>query len=132
MLKQLPCCTFALLFLASAAMAQTDAGTASSQPEKADPQTVNCRTMEVFVAHSQRASVVIFHQRDMADARKLSELLQKYTGLEVEFENGDGKRHRATVGRLKSCFGRGLLIFAANEANPGVKEDFILRFGNHL
>ena len=113
-------------------MAQTHAETASPQPEKVDPLTVNCRTMEIFVAERPGASVVIFHQRDKADARKLSELLQKYASLEVEFETGDGKRHRATVGRLKSCFGRGLLIFAPDEANLGVKEDFILRFGNHL
>ncbi len=130
--KQTLFCTIALLFLSSAAIAQTDAGTASSQPEKVELQTVYCRTMEVIVAERPGASVVIFHQRDKADGRKLSELLQKYTGQEVEFETDDGKRHRATVGRMKSCFGRGLLIFAADEANLGVKEEFILRFGNHL
>lgn len=132
MLMRTLLCTVTLLFLSPAAMAQTNTGTAPSQPEKAEPETVNCRTMEVFVAEWPGASVVIFHQRDKAAGPKLGELLKKYTGQEVEFETGDGKRHRATVERIKSCFGRGLLIFASDEANLGVKEEFILRFGNHL
>lgn len=76
--------------------------------------------------------MLIFHQRDKADGPKLGELLQKYTGQEAEFETGDGKLHRATVERIRSCFGRGLLIYAADEASLEVKEDFILHFGNHL
>ena len=88
--------------------------------------------MEVIVAEWPGASVVIFHQRDKADGRKLSELLKKYAGQEVQFETGDGKQHRATVARMKTCFGRGLLIFASDEATLGLKEEFILRFGNHL
>jgi hypothetical protein len=132
MLKQLTFCTVALLFFGSAVVAQIDAGAASSQLAKADPLTVNCSTMEVMVAEWPGASVVIFHQRDKADGRKLSELLKKYAGQEVQFETGDGKQHRATVARMKTCFGRGVLIFVSDEANLGVKEEFILRFDNHL
>ena len=132
MLKKTLACAFMSLTFSSATMAQTDTGQASSQPAKAEPQTINCRTMEVFVAKSRGASVLIFHQRDKADGPKLSELLEKYAGQEVEVETGDGKRHRATVERIKSCFGRGMLIFSADEANLRVKEDFILHFGGHL
>lgn len=131
MSRQTLLCTVAFLFFGSAVMAQTDAGAASSQPAKIDPLAVNCRTMEVFVADWPGASVVIFHQRGKADGRKLSELLKKYAGQEVRFETGDGKQHRATVGRMNACFGRGLLIFASDEATLGMKEEFILRFGNH-
>lgn len=125
-------CAFIFMSISSKAMAQTGAGTASPQPEEPGALIVTCRTMEVFVAKWWGASVLIFHQRDKADGPKLGELLKKYTGQEVEFETGDGKRHRATVERIKSCFGRGLLIFAADEASLEVKEDFILHFGKHL
>lgn len=132
MLKKTLVCAFMFLSFSPAAMAQTGAGAGSSQPEKLDALIVNCRTMEVFVAKSRGASVVIFHQRDIADGPNLGELLQKYTGQEVEFETGDGKHHHATVERIKSCFGRGLLIYASDDANLEAKEDFVLHFGNHL
>jgi len=130
-IKQALMYAVALLFLGSIAAAQTDVEQASSQSTKGELESVNCRAMEVFVAKWKGASVVIFHQRDKADGPKLGELLQEHTGQEVEFETADGKHHRATLGRIKNCFGRGLLIFAADDANLGVKEDFILHFGDH-
>ena len=84
--------------------------------------------MEVFVAERQGATVVMFHQRDKADGPRLGELLLAHSGEEVQFETRDGRRHRATVARMKSCFGRGLLIFAARAARLVEKEDFVLRF----
>jgi len=90
--------------------------------------TVNCRMMEVFVAEQVGAKAVVFHQRDKADGPRLGELLLAHSGDEVEFETRDGRWHRATVARMKSCFGRGLLIFAATEAKLAEKEDFVLRF----
>jgi len=131
-LKQTLMCAVLLLFFGSAAMAQTDTGAASPQPAKVDALAVTCRTMEVFVADRPGASVVIFHQSHKSDGPKLGELLKKYSGREVEFETGDGKTHRAMIARMKSCFGRGVLIFASDEATLGVKEEFILRFGNQL
>ena len=90
--------------------------------------TINCRVMEVIIAERVGAMAVIFHQRDKADGPRLGELLLAHSGEEVEFETVDGRRHRATVARMKSCFGRGLLIFAAGEAKLAEKEDFVLRF----
>src|SRR5258708_26108486 len=100
MVKHIIYGTFALLFLSSVAMPQADTKSVSPQPAKADSHTVNCRTMEVFVAKWKGASVVIFHQSDKDNGPKLAELLQKYTGQEVEFDTADGKRHRATVERI--------------------------------
>jgi hypothetical protein len=84
--------------------------------------------MEVINAEQLGVRVAIFHQRDKADGPRLGKLLQEYTGQETEFETSDGKRHGALVVRIKSCFGRGLLLFAAREAKLAEKEDFILRF----
>ncbi len=91
-------------------------------------ESVHCRTMEVFVAEKLGTTAVIFHQRDKADGPHLGQLLLAHTGEEVEFQTADGQWHRATVGRVKSCFGRGLLLFAASEGKLAPKEDFVLRF----
>lgn len=106
------------LLLAPAAFAQKEPGR----------KTIDCRVMEVFVVDRLGATAVIFHQRDQADGPRLGELLLANAGAEVEFKTGDGRWHHATVARMKSCFGRGLLLFAAREAKLAEKDDIVLRF----
>ncbi len=103
--------------LAPATLAQKHSG----------PEAVECRVMEVFVAE-QIGAAAIFHQRDKVDGPRLGELLLAHSGAEMEFRTSDGKWHRATIFRVKSCFGRGLLVFAASEAKLGEKDEFVLRF----
>jgi hypothetical protein len=113
------CVLFAfLMLLAPASAAQKETG----------KETITCRTMEVFESKQLGTTAAIFHQRDKADGPRLGELLMAHSGEEVEFETADGKRHPATVGRVKSCFGRGLLLFASKEAKLAAKDDFILHF----
>jgi len=90
--------------------------------------SVACRVLEVFVAEQPAATVVIFHQRDKADGARLGDLLLAHSGCEVEFVTDDGKAHRARVFRMKSCFGRGLLVLASGSARLAEKDDFVLRF----
>lgn len=105
------------LLLVPAALAQ----------KEAREETVRCRVMEVFVSERTGTTAVIFHQRDKADGPRLGELLLARSGEEVEFEMPDARRHRATVARMKSCFGRGMLLFATSEAKLAEKDDFVLR-----
>ena len=84
--------------------------------------------MEVFTARQLGTTAVIFHQLDKADASRLSDLLKVYSATQVEFETRDGRKHRATVMRMKTCFGRGLLLFPSAEAGLGENYDFMLRF----
>jgi hypothetical protein len=106
------------LLLVSTAVAQKQSG----------QEGIKCRVMEVFVAERLGTTAAIFHQRDKVDGRRLGELLLAHSGAEVEFETRDGQRHQAKVVRMKSCFGRGLLLFAARDAKLAEKGDFILRF----
>jgi hypothetical protein len=106
------------LLLVPTVLAQNEAGS----------KTVACRVMEVFVAERLGATAVIFHQRDKADGPRLGGLLLAHSGADVEFQTRDGRWHHATVGRMKSCFGRGLLLFAAGEANLAENDEFVLRF----
>jgi hypothetical protein len=112
---------FGVLLLATVVLAQKETSVG----------TVECRVMEVFVADRLGATAVIFHQRDKADGPRLGELLLAHSGAEVEFQTRDGRWHRATVGRMKSCFGRGLLLFAAGEANLAENDEFVMRFGQN-
>jgi hypothetical protein len=103
---------------------------ASAAQKTGGKETINCRAMEVFVAKPIGTTAVIFHQRDKADGPRLGEQLLAHSGEEVEFETADGKRHPATVGRVKSCFGRGLLLFASKEAKLAAKGDFVIHFAS--
>lgn len=116
-----------LSLLALAATAQTG-DSSLAQTASSSQQSVACRVMEVFVAERLGVNAVLFHQRDKADGPKLGELLLAHSGEDVEFGTRDGRWHRATLVRMKSCFGRGLLLFAAGEAKLAEKDDFVLRF----
>jgi hypothetical protein len=90
--------------------------------------TITCRAMEVFVSQPLGVTAVIFHQSNTADGPRLGELLLAHTGEEVEFETPDGRQHAATVERVRSCFGRGLLLFESKEGTLAAKKDFVLHF----
>src|SRR5438552_13839263 len=79
-------------------------------PLRAAGETVACRVLEAHTSDRDRATVVIFHQRNKADGPRLGELIRALDGKSVRFEMGDAKYHTAMLFRLKSCFGRGLLL----------------------
>lgn len=95
------------------------------------PQAANvvaCRVMEAHASAELRVVTVVFHQKDKNDGLRLGALLGKHSGASVEFQTADGVWHRAQVFRLKSCFGRALLVFAAGEAQLAERKDFALKF----
>ena len=69
---------------------------------------------------------MVFHQRDEAQRSQLAALLREHSGEMVEVKAGDGVWHRARMVRMKSCFGRGLLIVAA-AAPFAARAEFALR-----
>jgi hypothetical protein len=92
--------------------------------------TVACRVLEVHTSEQPAVTVAVFHQRDKQDQPRLSALLQKNSGASVMVQIGDGAWQRATVVRLKSCFGRGLLILPPGEPAPKDGETFLLKFAS--
>ncbi len=116
------------LLLLVASLPVRDRGSTSAQTVGSLQFTITCRVMEVFVAERLGAQAIIFHPRDKADGPRLGELLKMHSGTEVEFETPDGRRHGATLVRMKSCFGRGLMLFRAGEAKLAEKDEFVLRF----
>jgi len=92
--------------------------------------SVACRALEVHTSERPAVTVAVFHQRDKQDQPRLSALLQKNSGASVMVQIGDGAWQHAMVVRLKSCFGRGLLILPPGEPAPKDGETFLLKFAS--
>jgi hypothetical protein len=99
------------------------------RPAEQNPRVVACRVMEVHPSREPAVTVVLFHQREKADAQRLRALLLRGSDKAVEFQTGDGGEWRpAHVARLKYCFGRGLLILPEGSAPLADGATFLLRF----
>ena len=103
------------------------AGQTPAESSLAAHQTVACRVLEVHSTQAPGVSVVVFHQRDESQRDQLAALLRKQSGASVQFQTRDRQWHEATVLRLKSCFGRGLLLFPTGTAQVGEKDEFLLK-----
>src|SRR5208282_1122039 len=110
------CTAIALCASLVAATGQTDTG------------IVACRVLEAHASTHPAVIAVVFHQRDKADQTRLAALLQHLADESVELQTGDGKWANATVVRLKSCFGRGLLLLPADAPPMKDGSTFLLRF----
>lgn len=88
---------------------------------------INCHALETHTNVQPAVTIVVFNQKNRDDHVRLSDLLKDQPGP-VEIKTSDGKWHKATVARLKSCFGRGLLFLSGDIDEPKDKEDFLLRF----
>jgi hypothetical protein len=104
-------------------------GLAKAQAPPAPPPAplVACRALEVHTDAALGVTAVVFHQRDDDDRSRVGALLRAHDGAAVEFRTTDGASHSATLMRLKSCFGRGLLLFQAGAAHLAEKDEFLLR-----
>jgi len=124
------------IFIAAAlALTAPTAMTTSSQelkrrPPEQNARVVVCKALEAHTSKEPAATVVVFHQNDAVDASRLKSLLHRVDeGATVEFQiAGSEEWHHATVARLKSCFGRGLLILPSSAAAPAAGGVFLVRF----
>jgi hypothetical protein len=96
-------------------------------PSEVAVATLGCRALETYTDGELKVAAIVFHQRDEAQRSQLAALLRDHSGEMVEIQAGDGKWRRARMVRLKSCFGRGLLLLAA-PAPVSEHAEFMLRF----
>jgi hypothetical protein len=119
----------ALLFVAIAVSARVAAsGGGQDSQARAEQKNVSCRVLESHTSAERGVTIVIFHQSAKEDQAGLSNLLKQNEGTTIEWKSGDEKWHPATVMRLKSCFGRGLLVVPTGSAAPKEGETFLLKF----
>jgi hypothetical protein len=83
--------------------------------------------METFDDGKFGVRAIIFHQRNKAAGPRLGSILMAHTGEQMELEMADGRRYRATVFRIRSCFGRGLLLVPTSKLRIGAHDEFTLR-----
>jgi len=84
---------------------------ASAQSEQHAPAvTLACRALEIHADPELRVAAIVFHQSDEAQRSELAGLLRNFSGQMVEIQGADGQWHSARMVRLKSCFGRGMLL----------------------
>jgi len=101
---------------------------ASHQAEASGTVTIACRVLEAHTSAHPAVIAVVFHQRDKQDQAQLGSLLESLAGESVELQTGDGNWAVVTVVRLKSCFGRGLLLLPGDAPPPKERATFVLRF----
>ncbi|MDE3178847.1 MAG: hypothetical protein KGM47_04225 [Acidobacteriota bacterium] len=90
--------------------------------------TIHCRVIESAASAQFHVRLAIFHYANEADRARLGELLRRYDGSAVRFQTSEGSWRAATLLRLKTCFGRGLLVYSSSEPALVKKQEFILRF----
>lgn len=101
---------------------------AAPAAKPADPNVVKCHALETHSSSQPAVSIVVFNQAIKDDHERLSALLKDNDGGSVEIKTEDGKWHTASVARLKSCFGRGLLFFSGDASPVQEHDEFVLRF----
>lgn len=89
--------------------------------------SLGCRALETYTDDELKVAAIVFHQRDETQRSQLAALLHDHSGEMVEIQGEDGKWRRARMVRLKSCFGRGLLLLTA-PAPFSEHAEFLLRF----
>lgn len=121
MRMRIACCLLGVFALVLAGAINGEA--AKTRRQAADTEAgVACRVMEVHTDAANRMTVVVFHQADEASRGAFAALLRAHSGdaVDVEVDAAASGTWRGTVFRLKSCFGRGLLLFPASA--PPLKE----------
>ncbi len=111
-----------IIAFSQGAVAQRQTSTPSA------PAAVVCSALEVRTAEQMGVALLVFHQANSGDGSRLGELLKQNDGASVVFETSDGRTQTATLFRLGTCFGRGLLVFPARGVHLTSREQFRLRF----
>ncbi len=103
----------------------------NSSGAQAQEGAIACRVLEAHSSKQPAVTVVVFHHRDKQDQASLSSLLQQHSGERVDVQANDGKWQTATLVRLKSCFGRGLLLSPNGALQLKDGDEFFLRFSTN-
>jgi hypothetical protein len=95
------------------------------QAAVAESDAIECRALEVHTSATPAATAVVFHQERKDDQERLAEILRAHSGETVEVQLRDAAWTGATMFRLKSCFGRGLLLLPMEA--PAMKDGSTFR-----
>lgn len=89
---------------------------------------INCRALESHSSATPPVIAIVFHQRDKQDQPRFAVLLTQNSGSTVAVQSGNSPWVNATVVRLKSCFGRGLLLLSSGSLAIKDGDSFRVKF----
>jgi hypothetical protein len=116
---------FAVPSIAAARQSTANKAARAATP---DSGVVECRVLEAHSSAAPSALVVIFHQRDKQDQPRLAALIKQNSGSTEAVQIGSAAWTKVTVFRLRTCFGRGMLILPAGAAAMKDGATFRIRF----
>jgi hypothetical protein len=122
-----------VLFVCAVAFAQpslTARQAASRSNNASEPAVVQCRVLEAHASAAPAALVVIFHQDAKKDQPRLAALVKANSGSDADVQVGSAPWTKARIFRLRTCFGRGMMILAPGEAALKDGDTFRIRFSN--
>lgn len=101
---------------------------ALGQPLAGDSNVIACRVLEAHASAAPPVIIIVFHQQNRTDQAGFSALLQQNSGKVASIQVNGGPWRSVSVIRLKSCFGRGLLILPVGAPPLNDGATFLLRF----
>jgi hypothetical protein len=124
MLPFVRCVSMVVVAFELAVGAPTGAHAAQAQPTL---ETISCRVLESKTSSTLTVELVLFHQAEAASRERVGAFLERHDGASVEVQTAGRDWQPATVFRLKSCFGRGLLVVPAASARVARGQTFLIR-----
>lgn len=118
----------ALVFAVAVPLFASSQAPAAHPNVAADPSVVECRVLEAHASAAPAALVVIFHQQQKQDQPRLAALIKENSGSEVELQSGSDTWSKVTVFRLRTCFGRGMIVLPPGTSALKDGDTFKVRF----
>jgi hypothetical protein len=115
----------AVAFAAPSLAARQAASHSNPAPQ---PAIVECRVVEAHSSAIPAALVVIFHQQAKKDQPRLSALIKANSGSDADIQIGSAAWKRVSIFRLRTCFGRGMMVLSPGEAALKDGDTFRIRF----
>jgi hypothetical protein len=101
--------------------------TAPHQITAPESGIVDCKVLEAHTGSAPAVKVVIFHQSKKQDQPRLAGYLKQNSGSDAEVQLGTDAWTKVNVFRLRTAFGRGMLLLPADSALK-VGDTFRIRF----
>ena len=105
---------------------------ASHQSPAPESGVLDCKVLEAHAGSAPAVVVVIFHQTKKQDQPRLEELLKQHSGSNAEVQVGAGAWTKVNVFRLRTAFGRGMLLLPAGAPAMKDGDTFRIRFAAAL
>ncbi|MGH9688423.1 MAG: hypothetical protein ACRD5K_15175 [Candidatus Acidiferrales bacterium] len=119
---------FALAFAVSSHAANQTSSHPNAAPES---NIVQCRVVEAHSSAEPAALLVIFRQQQKQDQPRLAALVKENSGTDAEVQIG-GAWSKVELFRLRTCFGRGMLVFPSAALSLKDGDTFRIRFAKRV